>query len=940
MSSFNNVVKVLYKDNQDMIVSLLEYILFEDAKLAEKYLVFKFSNNLNQTLTKIKFEVQEFDKEGDLIEKAILEYDGFEAKEGASFVPNAKLGVNFECKSIKVKLLYAGFERIAWNEGKYEQIEYTLDDFRSDFKPTEKDEKINPKELKKKNKNEAKLRKMAEKIRLREEKKLNKEKRFISKEFINSNKTGAAFKATFLMVIAFVIFLGVSIFYFNKENRQFYENGFTYEVTSEGATVVDYDDLNCDVTIPLKAGDYDVIAVGDKAFKNSKVNTIHISSSIVIGDNAFNGAHNLSKVDGAQFISKIGDYSFKDCYQLIEMELSNAFYIGKGAFEGCYNLKEVIAKAATVDMNAFSNCENIISLDIREVAANNKLNSLFGSVVPKSFSKLNIGAQRFVSGFFDDMENVSVKMTNEDEALFEYGALAGLNLKYNYKITPSLEIYKDRIIAVNKENDSFVIPSNLTHIEDLKSFDLSFVKTLRVESQLKPVGYETMRLFTHLEVLEYSPRVDFLEDAFSYNTLLTKLVLDSNDYYTNGIDVCLDYVNELEIKGNGRITKKMLMNNTFNFDNISSLRVESNNIELNAFSNLTRLKEIEIPTLYYSLDKYGINKSIYEIYLTKSDITTLDSYYINGYTSLTTLELPSNITKIGSYFLTNVPLESLILPDDLIVIENNFISYCYRLREVKIPSGVTTIGSYFISDCPNITNVSFPSGLESIGSYILNNTGVYSLKLPNGIKNIGRPILDFNSNINNVEIPFIKGSYKDFNLDYRNTTSLTITEDITLSYNTLTDLPNLNTLIFKGKVRGLSSNIFKGNTNIKILEIEADFNTSLASLFGENSISLDTLIISSNELGKSFFNGCDIRKLAIKKADKLDVDLFKGVKKIKSIFITAHTQINVIDYQTLESKCETVVTDTKFSDHVKKKMADIRIKCREGLSLEDFLNYY
>ena len=66
-------------------------ILSYDDRNLEKYLVFKFQNNVNQYLNEIKFEISQFDEENNLIAKSIISHGGFYAKENEVFVPNYKL---------------------------------------------------------------------------------------------------------------------------------------------------------------------------------------------------------------------------------------------------------------------------------------------------------------------------------------------------------------------------------------------------------------------------------------------------------------------------------------------------------------------------------------------------------------------------------------------------------------------------------------------------------------------------------------------------------------------------------------------------------------------------------------------------------------------------------------------------------------------------------
>ena len=67
MSSYNNIEKIKYTKNQQDVVALKEYIIFDDEMKKDKHIVFKFINNLNQNLYEIKFEVCQYDENENLI---------------------------------------------------------------------------------------------------------------------------------------------------------------------------------------------------------------------------------------------------------------------------------------------------------------------------------------------------------------------------------------------------------------------------------------------------------------------------------------------------------------------------------------------------------------------------------------------------------------------------------------------------------------------------------------------------------------------------------------------------------------------------------------------------------------------------------------------------------------------------------------------------------
>ena len=132
MSSYNHIEKIKYTKNPSDVVALQEYIVFEDAKVQEKCVVFQFMNNLNHRLRELRFEVLQYDEEDDLLEKSVVVYDNFVSEPNATFVPNAKLQINFACKSLRVNLVSAAFDRVKWENGAFSDNSYRFEDYAKD----------------------------------------------------------------------------------------------------------------------------------------------------------------------------------------------------------------------------------------------------------------------------------------------------------------------------------------------------------------------------------------------------------------------------------------------------------------------------------------------------------------------------------------------------------------------------------------------------------------------------------------------------------------------------------------------------------------------------------------------------------------------------------------------------------------------------------------
>ena len=136
MNSFNNIERFKYTKNQADVVSLSEYIVFEDERAKEKYAVLKLTNNLNQNLYEVQLEISQYDRKDNLVEKVVVSYDNFKAKANETFVPNAKVKLNYLCKTISVRLVFARFERVKFEQNELVDLNRVFKDYKATLETT------------------------------------------------------------------------------------------------------------------------------------------------------------------------------------------------------------------------------------------------------------------------------------------------------------------------------------------------------------------------------------------------------------------------------------------------------------------------------------------------------------------------------------------------------------------------------------------------------------------------------------------------------------------------------------------------------------------------------------------------------------------------------------------------------------------------------------
>ena len=326
MSSYNLIEKVKYTQDLSDAVSLDEYIVFANERNELKYIVFKFSNNVNQKLLGMKFEVSQYDMHDHLIEKSVVIYNNFLAKANSSFVPKAKLKVLYACKYISVRLVQAAFDRVMWNEGEYIDNTYKFEHFARDEKYIE--EKDRPR--------------AAQAAPVVVNAGGNAPSRFESKNILKMNI--AVFPKVFyaLTSIFLILLLAVAIWLFPVYSKRFTLQGYDLEiVTGETVRICGYEGDEAEIVVPPTIGKYQVVQIGKGAFKNLPATSVSFPQSVMkIEGGAFQSMKSLKVVQCAGESITIEAKAFNQVTSLVEFDMKGARLMNN-CFYGCSNLASI-----------------------------------------------------------------------------------------------------------------------------------------------------------------------------------------------------------------------------------------------------------------------------------------------------------------------------------------------------------------------------------------------------------------------------------------------------------------------------------------------------------------------------------------------------------------------------------------------------------------------
>ena len=175
---------------------------------------------------------------------------------------------------------------------------------------------------------------------------------------------------------------------------------------------------------------------------------------------------------------------------------------------------------------------------------------------------------------------------------------------------------------------------------------------------------------------------------------------------------------------------------------------------------------------YYSSDENGI--------LYNKNKTELIQYPIGN--ERTEFTIPKGVTSIGDYaFYFCDSLTSVTIPDSVTSIGYHAFFCCDSLTSITIPDSVTSIGEYAFGWCESLTSVTIGNGVTSIGEYAFGLCeSLTSVTIGNSVTSIGYRAFYRCDSLTSVTIPDSVTSIGDYAFCRCNSlTSITIPDSVT-----------------------------------------------------------------------------------------------------------------------------------------------------------------
>ncbi len=377
-------------------------------------------------------------------------------------------------------------------------------------------------------------------------------------------------------------------------------------------------------------------------------------------------------------ITAIGNYAFYGCTNLTRVEIpSTVSKIGSNAFGGgaTEKLTELYIPGSVTDIgaSAFTGCSSLQTLNISE-GVKNIGNSAFGGC--SSLTKVSLPSTlESIDG------NPFRGGVNIDEIVIP-------NTNKNYKVDGNciIEIATNTIIGAYK---NFTIPS---YVEHLGSYSLPTldVTSFEVPSGIKTIGNYVFSGCTNLTSISLPSSLTSIGiSVFNGCTSLTSISLPSS----------LTSIGNYAFSGCSNLT-------SINLENVSVIGVS-------AFNNCTSLTSVTLPEgLSTIANQLFSGCSSLTSVIIPEGVTSIGASAFVG-TALTQIVIPNTVTIIYDNAFNGVTtLTSLKLSNTLSEIYSNAFSGCTGLTEVIIPKSVTYIGHSAFNDLGEASIIYMEHGIH------------------------------------------------------------------------------------------------------------------------------------------------------------------------------------------------------------------------------------
>ena len=494
--------------------------------------------------------------------------------------------------------------------------------------------------------------------------------------------------------------------------------------------------------------------IGDRAFYGcSALEEVEIPTSVgTLGSYAFSNCTSLTSITIPATVTNLGAYLFQSNTKLEEVNFeSKATVIPTYMFAGCTSLTSINipTTVSTIQSGAFTNTgltsvtipANVVNFEGYGMFSNNSkltgvtilgnattiVRSMFSGCTALTDVVLPSTIQLIDEEAFEDCTSlttfkVPASTTEIDGSAFNGSALAAYEVEEGsttYAAVDGVLFNVDKtailVYPVNKSDESFTVPANVTYIGSGTFSGISALKFVYFEdgeTELE-IGEGAFYGLASLQKISLPNRLaEIGDEAFAYCSSLVSITLPST--------LTEDMIGEDAFYGCSKLVE---------ICNKSTLELEKGSSDYGYLAaNAIRI--------------YTDGESVVNVddngYITMG---VDGEVYLIGYAGDSTeLYIPEGVTIVKAYaFNENDNITKVVMPETLKVLEEGAFYYCGGITEVQLSASLTTIGDGAFYYCYNLTTFTIPEGsqLKTIGEYAFYECAFNSITLPEGFETIG-----------------------------------------------------------------------------------------------------------------------------------------------------------------------------------------------------------
>lgn len=630
----------------------------------------------------------------------------------------------------------------------------------------------------------------------------------------------------------------------------------------------------------------------------------------------FDGCTALKSLEIPSGVTVIGQYTFRNCTSLSEMDLGNMKIIGTYAFQNCTSLSEITipSTVTTYGTRPFDGCTGLVKATVNS-SANLPSNMFAGCSL---FSEVTLNSAIKTIGTYAFQNCTSLESIVLPASLTTLGTASSTSASNVFEGCTSLKSIEipAGVTVIAKETFSgctalsSVTLNNVTTIGPLAfagcanlSFSIPEDGVLQLENGAIYNGTSLIYYYgtgTSLTVRDGTTEIGSY--AFQNNATLTQVILPDT----------------LEKIGTYAFQNCIALETIALPSSLTSFGVTTYSASACTFDGCSSLKEIAIPAGVSVLGAYSFRNCTSLAKVDLGSITILGSYAFQGCTALTEITVPASVTTIGSTAFASSGLVTATIHGTSGK-NNSWFESCSDLETVIFDGAITTFGNYVFRYCSSLKNITLPATLATsstsgLGDYatgglFIDCISLESITIPAGITVI--PAHSFRGCVNLKTVTCL-GTITAIGANaFQDCTALTIA-DMDFSQVTIVrpyafwncasiesiSLPALKVLATASTsltsptqpAVTADSYVFAGCTNLKEVVLP-DTITIIAKYTFSGCSSLSTLVMPGvTSIGEGAFEGCSsLSGFDLGKVTNIGAGAFKGCTGISELTLTAVT---------------------------------------------------